>query len=67
MTEKQSDRSVETLADDDFSRNAITMKTRTEHRNMTRRTIDVSEATDPMSVVVVLEQHRKTHEDGGES
>ena len=27
--------------------------------------IDVSEATDPMSVIVVLEQHRKTH-DGGE-
>jgi len=25
-------------------------------------TIDVSEATDPMSVVVTLEQHRKTHE-----
>jgi len=27
-------------------------------------TIDVSEAKDPMSVVVTLEQHRKTHENG---
>jgi hypothetical protein len=25
-------------------------------------TVDVSEATDPMSVVVALERHRKTHE-----
>lgn len=30
-------------------------------------TIDVSEATDPMSVVVELEKHRKTHEDGEDS
>jgi len=29
-------------------------------------TIDVSQATDPMSVVVALEQHRKTHEDSEE-
>jgi hypothetical protein len=29
-------------------------------------TIDVSEATDPMSVVVTLENHRKTHA-GGDS
>lgn len=29
-------------------------------------TIDVSEATDPMSVVVALEKHRKTHEAGEE-
>jgi len=29
-------------------------------------TIDVSEALDPMSVVVALEEHRKTHEGGVE-
>jgi hypothetical protein len=27
-------------------------------------TIDVSEAKDPMSVVMTLEKHRQTHEDG---